>query len=93
MSLTDLRLCIEDFYSKNHKNLTLKYQTSDGKTNFIDFEFTSDGIFPEKLESVLDEIFAENKSKYVDLDIMKQKLSTILKEDLDNELPSFNYTL
>ena len=93
MSLTDLRLCIEDFYSKNHKNLTLKYQNAYGKTNFIDFEFTSDGIFPEKLESVLDEIFAENKSKYVDLDDMKLTMLTLLKEDFDNELPAFNYTL
>jgi hypothetical protein len=93
MSLTDLRLCIEDFYSKNHKNITLKYQDTEGKTNFIDFEFTREGIFPENLESALDEIFAEHKSKYVDLDDMKLTMAALLKEDFDNELPSFNYTL
>ena len=93
MNLTDLRLCFEDFYNKNHKNITHKYQITNDKTNFIDFEFKSDGIFPENLESILDDIFAEKKSKYVDLDVMKQALSSLLKEDFDTELPSFNYTL
>jgi hypothetical protein len=93
MSLTELKLCIEEFYSKNNKDILPKFQKSDNESNFLDFEFNCDGIFPGNSDSALDIIFGKNKSECVDLDKLKHALSNLTKEEFDNEIPVFNYTL